>query len=69
MTGNEALEKIKQGKKIRKIKWPEDRYLFLEDGVVKKYWTWDGIPKISINAGYITDLLEDDWELFDKLRD
>lgn len=64
MTGIEALEKLRDGKKLRRIPWPNERFIYVEDGVVKKFWNFDGKPTTTINPSGITDLLKDDWELY-----
>lgn len=66
MTGNEALQNLKSGVKVRRIKWSFERYIFVEDGVVKKYWHWDGKPTTTINSCPITELLNDDWEIYNE---
>lgn len=57
MQGSEVLEALKQGKKVRKVCWAEENFIYMVGGQIRNK---DRQP----SSWYIEDLFNSDWEIY-----
>ena len=66
MTFGQAIEELKQGKKMRRSFWKEeapDIYIFIQnDGFIMRYLNYKNEEKFEFPCFYSVDYLADDWE-------
>lgn len=61
MVGKEAWNSLMEGKKVRYVLWPENEYIYFDKSEYKIKNSY-GIETIF----YVTDIVEDAWELYEE---
>ena len=68
MTFGQAIEELKQGKKMRRSFWKEeapDMYIYIQnDMFIMRYLNFRNQEKLEFPCFYSVDYLADDWEVY-----
>lgn len=68
MTFGQAIEELKQGKKMRRSNWKKeapDIYIFIKyGGFIMRYLNYKNEEKFEFPCFYSCDYLADDWEVY-----
>lgn len=66
----EALEALKNGKKVRRVNWAEEKYVYLDEGSQRLFDNKG--DRISINPVFglasINEILEEKWEIYNPIN-